>query len=286
MYGVIPVEASISEAAFGVLFMHNSGYSTMCGHATIALGRWAVETGRVAMTGSHADFVLEAPCGPVQVRVRRLADGAFEASFDSVPAFVLAHDVLVSSRYGEAAVDIVYGGAYYAIAPARAFGLDLRAAPLARLRDVAMSVTNTLRRDFKIDHPGDADLGFLYGTILTDDEEGEIGRPSANICVFGEGQIDRSPTGSGVTARLALAHARATLPSGARRSYQGPSGAPFVAEIAETLNVQGRAAIRARVGGRAHVMGQCRFVVEPDDCLPEGLALHADAPVSAWAQSN
>jgi trans-L-3-hydroxyproline dehydratase len=278
MYGVIPVESNLPNAAFGVLFAHNSGYSTMCGHATIAIGRWAVETGRVQLRDGRAQFILECPCGAVDVDVTQTPAGLV-TSFVSVPAFLYAAGV----RAQGALFDIVYGGAYYAIAPAAALGLDLRAAPLGVLRAAAMDFTASLRRDLTIHHPGPDDLGFLYGTILTDGASGEDAE-SANLCVFAEGQIDRSPTGSGVTARMALAAATGAAHLGDVRRFAGPSGVSFSAELVEICTLAERQAVRVRVSGMAHNSGRSTFLADAEDQLADGFTLSLETPVEAWTR--
>jgi proline racemase len=206
MYGVIPVKPATAGAAIGALFMHNEGYSTMCGHATIALGRWLVESGQVRATEPETRFALELPCGLVTVACRLERGRVISTSFESVPAF-LSHsriDVQVEG-FGTVHLDIAYGGAFYAILPSSTLGLDFFRTPIADLVGAATAITNAVRRSVSITHPDGADLSFLYGTILTDDAPAPA--PSCNLCVFAEGQIDRSPTGSGVTARMARDHA-------------------------------------------------------------------------------
>ena len=203
MYGVIPVAPSHPEAVMGVLFTHHEGYSTMCGHATIALGRWIVESGRVPARGPVTQFAIEAPCGLLRLSCRVEGGKVIETSFVSVPAFIERRDFPVElPGAGQVSVDIAYGGAYYAILPASRLGLDFFATPVAQLTEAAGALTDILRARIKLRHPEADDLGFLYGTILTDDAAPP--HESWNLCIFADRQIDRSPTGSGVTARMAL----------------------------------------------------------------------------------
>ena len=137
MYGALAVPAA-ARRGFGVLFMHHSGFSTMCGHATIALGRWAVAAGRVPLRDGRADFVLECPCGPVAVHV---TDNGARVAFDSVPAFAAELDTPVElPGVGRVLCDIGYGGAFYAILPASRLGLDLHTAPVGQLRAAALAI--------------------------------------------------------------------------------------------------------------------------------------------------
>src|SRR5262249_46485200 len=222
MYGVIPVEPSHPDADLAVLFTHNSGYSTMCGHATIAIGRWAVEHELVPVRRPLTTFNLECPCGVVRVTVEVGETGTGAVTFESVPAFASHLDLPVATQsVGRVDLDIAFGGAFYAILPASRIGLSMHGTPLAALVSAAREITTATRAQVVLEHPDAGDLAFLYGTILTDDSGPGDGTPSLNLCIFGEGQVDRSPTGSGVTARLALDHARSALPIGGRRTFRG-----------------------------------------------------------------
>ena len=228
MYGALPVQAA-APAAFGVLFMHHSGFSTMCGHATIALGRWAVDAGRVPLRDGRADFILECPCGPVNVHV---SDNGASVAFDSVAAFAAALDTEVQvPGFGRVVCDIGYGGAFYAILPASRLGLDVHASPVGELRAAALAIMGSIRARGEVRHPTEPDLSFLYSAILTDDTPPGSPEPTRNLCVFGDGQIDRSPTGSGVTARMAVDAARGLIVPGAKREFAGATGVTFHGEL-------------------------------------------------------
>lgn len=272
MYGVIPVSPS-AGADLAVLFTHNSGFSTMCGHAVIAVGRWAVEQRLVTVTRPVTRFVLECPCGPVQVEVTVDEGGTPRAvAFESVPAWVEATDLdvrLAGDR--RVRLDVAFGGAFYAVLPACRLGLSLRATKLAGLVEAACEVTASVRAALPLDVPGAPDLGFLYGTILTDDAAPGVDPITANLCVFGEGQVDRSPTGSGVTARLALERARGRIGPGDEWRFRGPSGGEFGGAVLRDVAAHGRPAIVARVSGWAHHMGTAEIVAEDGDPLAGGL---------------
>jgi trans-L-3-hydroxyproline dehydratase len=283
MYGALPVTACTPGAAFGVLFMHHSGFSTMCGHATVALGRWAVESNRVALRDGAADFVLDCPCGPVDVHVR---EGGVVVAFDSVPGFAAALDLAVEvAGFGRVVCDIGYGGAFYAILPASRLGLDVRRSPIAAQHAAACAVTAAIRAGHPVRHPDQADLGFLYGTILTDDAP-DAGGISRNLCVFGEGQIDRSPTGSGVTARLAVAAARGLVRLGETQRFAGPTGIPFDGTLLAAEHLGERPTFRVQVSGRAFNSGRAEFAVEAEDALGNGFDLAAPTVIAAPADGQ
>lgn len=276
MYGVIPTEPCAADADLAVLFTHQEGYSTMCGHATIAIGRWAVDSGRIAPVDGKASFGLEAPCGVIRVEVESGEDGLAQVAFESVEAFAHAVDRNVEvPGHGPVRVDIAFGGAFYAILPASRLGLSLMDTPLADLVAAATAITTAIRSGAPIVHPGEPDLGFLYGTILTDDvAPGDHGgRPSYNLCIFADGQIDRSPTGSGVTARLALAAAKGEMQRGDSCEIRGVSGEGFVGTLAAVSGAGIDARVRVRVSGQAWYSGRGQIIAEAGDRFAAGFTL-------------
>lgn len=266
MYGALVVPAA-PASQFGVLFMHHSGFSTMCGHATIALGRWAVASGRVMLRDGRADFGIECPCGPVDLHV---AESGHSVGFDSVPAFAVELDAAIElPGHGRVLCDIGYGGAFYAILPATRLGLDVHVSPVGQLRAGALAVMRAIRARGAVWHPTEPELSFLYSVILT----GDTPDPSRHFCVFGEGQIDRSATGSGVTARMAVDAARGLIAPGGRRVFAGASGVPFHAELLACEPFGPHQAWRVRVSGTAAFCGTATWFVEEADRLGDGFAV-------------
>lgn len=272
MYGVIPVQPSDPRAAFAALFIHGEGYSTMCGHATIALGKWLVESGRIPVVEPETGFSIELPCGLVEVKCH-VDNGVVTATeFESVAAFLARSDVSLSvPGLGEVTFDLAYGGAYYALLPASRLGLSFFEASFGALVSAAGAITEAAREALEIAHPGAPDLGFLYGTILTDDAAPP--HPSYNLCVFADGQVDRSPTGSGVTARMARDHARGLIEAGKKREFLGPTGIPFSGCVTRLDSEMIEDAVRVSVSGRSHFCGTATFEVDPEDRLGRGFTL-------------
>ncbi len=286
MYGVIPVQPSDPAANLAVLFTHNSGYSTMCGHATLAIGRWAVESRRVALRRPVTSFNLECPCGLVEVQSRVEGETVRSVSFKSVPGFLFADDLEIEvPEIGALKLDIAYGGAFYAVLPASATGLNLFESTLGELVAAATAITDHIRAHVEIRHPDEPDLGFLYGTIFTDDEPADSPRPSYNVCVFGQSQVDRSPTGSGVTARMALDHAKGRLPLGAKREFRGVTGQSFFATLDTAARVGAHSAVRVVVEGSSYYSGSSDLIVEEADPLADGFQLLSSLP-AGWGGRN
>ena len=269
MYGVIPVTPDHPEADLAVLFMHNEGYSTMCGHATIAVARWAIERGLVSPREPLTEFALQVPAGLVRVSASVTSGRVGRVAFRSVPAFVAHRSTPVAiPGYGEITLDVAYGGAFYAVADAAAFGLRVPGSPIADLVNAAWATTGAVSGRLPLNHPDDADLGFLYGTILTDGADTWSERPTANVCVFADRQVDRSPTGSGVTARIAIQHAAGLIPLGVERHFASIVGSQFTGRAVSETSVGDHPAVIVEVGGEAHFTGTSTFTLEADDPLP------------------
>lgn len=273
MYGALLVEPDLPDADLAVLFMHNEGYSTMCGHAVIALGRYAVDEGMVQVREPVTIVNIEAPCGLVTASVEVKDGKAGAVSFESVPAFLFARDQATDlPGFGTVGFDIAYGGAFYALAHCRQFGLEFGRNRVRDFVDAATALTERLKADFPLAHPDHPDLAFLYGTILTDGGLGQDA-PTRNVCVFADAEVDRSPTGSGVTARLASMYAKGEIALGESRSFESIVGSRFTGAVARAVRAGTHDAIIARVGGRAFYSGRAEFWLEEDDELGRGFLL-------------
>ncbi len=270
MYGALLVEPDLPGADMAVLFMHNEGYSTMCGHAIIALGRYAVDKGLVAPQEPVTRINIECPCGMVVADVEVTNGKAGRVSFESVPAFLFARDQTIElPGFGAITYDIAYGGAFYALADCHQFNLQFGTSPARHFTDAADLLTQGVKKAVPLSHPDFADLAFLYGSILTDGGDGKD-QPTKNICVFADREVDRSPTGSGVTARLAAMAAKGEAALGEVRTFESITGSQFTGQIASLTTFGEYQAITALVSGRAHYSGEASFVVEEDDQLGGG----------------
>ncbi|XP_028296180.1 trans-L-3-hydroxyproline dehydratase isoform X3 [Gouania willdenowi] len=276
MYGALIVDSELPEADMAVLFMHNEGYSTMCGHAVIALGRFAVDYKLVKEPQSPETQVnIHCPCGLVKAFVQYSEGKTGGVRFHSVPAFAFATDVTVRiGGFGEVTVDISYGGAFYAFVSAQKFGLDVTKSRTRDLVDAATAVTNAVKSQMKLYHPTSDDLAFLYGTILTDGKDQYSSEPTANVCVFAEAQVDRSPTGSGVTARVALQYHKGLIQLNQTRTFQsGATGSQFTGRAVEETKCGDFNAVVVEVAGQAFYTGVSHFVQESKDKLTHGFLL-------------
>ena len=233
-------------------------------------------TGRVALVEGKARFGLEAPCGVIGIEVEADEGKPTRVTFESVPSFASALDCSAEvPGLGPVRADIAYGGAFYAILPASRIGMSLMETPLGELVKAATAITDAFRAGQTIAHPTEPDLGFLYGTILTDDVPpgAHGGAPSYNLCIFADGQIDRSPTGSGVTARIALAAARGEMHVGDSCEMRGVSGEGFVGTLASTAGSGPAAMSRVRVSGQAWYSARAEMIAEARDRFASGFTL-------------
>ena len=268
MYGCALTPPVTPEADLGVIFMHNEGYSTMCGHGVIALVTALLETGAFPAKGPHTPINLDTPAGLVRATAHLDDQGHVEyVSFLNVPSFLYARDVEIDvPPWGKLTVDVAFGGAFYAFIAAGQVGLEVAPAQTSRLVAAGEAIKQAINAVLPIKHPLEDDLGFLYGTILTGPPE-DARHHSRNICVFADAEVDRSPTGTGVSARLALHHVRGELAEGQQiviESILGASSA-FGGRIVGRTNVGGYEAIIPEVSGSAFITGRHEFFLEPRD---------------------
>jgi proline racemase len=275
MYGGFLVPPDDDGAHLGVLFWHKDGFSTACGHGTVALGVWAVETGRVGApaTGS-VDVVIDVPSGRVTARVHREDARVVAVDFVGVPSWVVATDVPVPTSRGTVPVTVAYGGATYATLPAERLGLSVTPEHLGELIALGREIKWALNDTEHAVHPADPRQNGIYGTIWYDDLGGPEGQVhQRNVAVFADGQVDRSPCGSGTCARLAVLTAEGRLPAGAVLRHDSIVGTTFTGTVLDTVDAGGRPAVVPQVTGMAYRTGEHTFSVDPHDPLVPGFLL-------------
>jgi proline racemase len=255
MYGCFVTEPDDDGADLGVVFFHNAGYSTACGHGTIALVTWAIETGVV----EGPEVLVDVPSGRLET-VARIEDGRVASvRFRNVPAFVFARRLPACGRE----VDVAFGGAFYASVADR-----VEPAELPRLIEAGRAIKAELEATHPIVHPDEHELRDVYGVIFWQEESA---RPltQRNVTVFADGEVDRSPCGSGTSARLALLHEEGRITTGEQLRHLSIVGSEFTGRVVEETP----AGVVTEVEGSAHLTGRHEFVLEPDDELGEGFLL-------------
>lgn len=277
MYGAIITDAERDDSHFGAIFIHNEGYSTMCGHAVIALTKCAVESGVVARTGELTQVVIDVPCGQIVALAYSKGDVVNHVSFKCVPSFVYAKNLQVEvDGIGTVNFDIAYGGAFYAYVQASSLGLSLVPEQQEKLidygRKIKQAIMNSTEPDFIINHPTTPELSFLYGVIFIDDSPND-GVHSRNVCIFADGELDRSPTGSGVSGRIALHHAKKEVALNEAITIESILASPFSVKAIEAFIFSGFDAVTPEVTGDAYICGKGQWLINAQDPLKDGFLL-------------
>ena len=292
MYGALLTEPVSPGADAGILFMHNEGYSSMCGHGIIAAVTIALERGLLVRADPASDLVLDTPAGPVRARPHLRPAGSGTASgsaagaagalppalrvervsFVNVPSFVLLGGVQVDLGRRKVPVDVAFGGAFYAIVDAEAAGVPLCAERLEDLRAIGMEIKRAVERTIDVAHPEELRLRGIYGTIFTGPPEHE-GADLRNVTIFADAQVDRSPCGTGTAAVMAVLDALGLL--GSERPFVQESliGTCFRGTVDSRAVVGELPAIRPRIEGSAWITGEHTFLIDDDDPLRAGFLL-------------
>jgi proline racemase len=263
MYGCFVTEPDDEGADLGVVFFHNEGYSTACGHGTIALVTWALDEGLVPRREGECRVVVDVPSGRLETWARVEGGRVRSVRFRNVPAFVWATGLEAAG----VRVDVAFGGAFYASCPER-----VAPAELPRLIERGRAIKRELEAAHELVHPLEPELRDVYGVIFWQDEGGEP-LTQRNVTVFADGEVDRSPCGSGTSARLALLDAQGRLPRGAPLRHLSVVGSEFTGRVVAGAEVAGRAAVVTEVEGSAYRTGRAVFELDPDDPLGEGFLL-------------
>lgn len=276
MFGAFICEPVHEEADYGIIFMDTGGYLNMCGHNTIAAMTAAVETGWVDVKEGDREVkvVQDTPAGIVHGTVHLDEDYSAQAvSFDNVESFLYKENVKVNvPDIGEVTVDISFGGSFFALIPAADLGIDIAPENATKLTDAGMKIMKAVNEQVEIQHPtlshiNTVDLVEIYGPAKSPDATYQ------NVVIFGDGQVDRSPCGTGTSAKLADLFAKGEMKVGDTFVYESIIGTKFKGEILKEAEVEGYKAIIPRVTGSAYVSGFNTFLVDPKDSLKDGFIL-------------
>lgn len=269
MYGAVLTDPVTPDGDVGVLFMHNEGYSTMCGHGIIAMVTAGFQH-QVFRIKDHQSIRIDTPAGRVTARVNLDSSGLIQSvTFRNVPSFVLADRCTVTIDGVQVEATIAFGGAFYAYVDAGQWGLELEPGQAGRLIDLGQKIKHAVNKAVDIRHPsGGEDLDFLYGTIFVHHTK-NVTR-SRNVCIFAEGELDRSPTGTGVCGRAAIHFARGEIDLGEELHVESIIGTAFTVQCIESTMVGGMPAVIPEVTGSAHISGEHTFIVDKSDPLPQG----------------
>src|SRR5665809_16358 len=273
MYGCFVTEPVDDDGDIGVVLFHNAGYSTACGHGTIALVTWANESGIIAIAGDKTSVVVNTPSGRLET-VAHIDDGRVRSvRFTNVPSFVHSEGVVVPTGAGELTLDISYGGAFYASVYAPDVGLSVQPSDLPVLIELGREIKLAIEKEHEIVHPVEPELSDIYGVIFyeNDDVPGDLSQ--RNVTIFADGEVDRSPCGSGTSARLALLDRSGELQRGRTLVHRSIVDTTFHARVSDDARVAGIPAVITEVEGSAHICGFHHFVLDPADPLGTGFLL-------------
>jgi proline racemase len=281
MYGAILTEPVSPGSHAGVLFMHNEGYSTMCGHGIIAVTTMALERGLLMPGGDGTSIVYDAPAGIVRARAAPrpgAAGGSDDAvrvesvAFLNVPSFVLHGGLAVKLASRTIRADVAFGGAFYAIVDSEAAGLPIDAAHLPELRRAGMAIKHAIEAAMTIVHPLDPGLTGIYGTIFTGPPSDE-GADLRNVTIFADAEVDRSPCGTGTAAVMAVVDAMGLLAADRPFVHESLIGTRFKGRVASRTQIGGIEAIVPEIEGSAWITGEHTFLVDEHDPLRQGFRL-------------
>lgn len=275
MYGGFIVPADDADAHFGVLFWHKDGFSTACGHGTIALGAWAVENGIVeADPNGVTEVVIDVPSGRVKALVGSSEGKIQSIDFVNVPSYATALDVVIETSAGPVTLDVGYGGAIYAHVSAADLGLTIASRDLNRMIELGREIREILDATEHSRHASDDRMSGVYGTIFYEDHGGDEGiLKQTNVTIFADGQVDRSPCGSGTASRVAVLAARGRLDGDRVLEHRSIVGSQFLARVAERKNDGGTEQVIPIVTGTAYITGRHEFILDERDDLGPGFVL-------------
>jgi proline racemase len=273
MYGALLTEAVTEDAHAGILFMHNEGWSTMCGHGIIAVTTVAVDRGLI--TAGSDEIRYDTPAGRVVARAHRSAgsraSGVSSVSFVNVPSFVFEAGLPIAAGGRTLRVDVAFGGAFYAIVDAESAGIPILPGRLPELRTLGMAIAREVERIRNVVHPLDQGLSGIYGTIFTGPPQGEA--DLRNVTVFADAEVDRSPCGTGTAAVMAVLSEMGLLMDDALFVHESIVGTTFTGRVTRRTQVGDREAIVPSIEGSAWVTGEHAFHIDGDDPLRAGFRL-------------
>lgn len=219
-------------------------------------------------------IMFETPSGLVSATASVSNGEVQSVSFRNVPSYVTAQNQVISiSGVGALRYDVAFGGAYYVFCQAEELKLSLRQDNASQLIDVGMRIKQAIApMTYLFPHPLDQDLEYLYGTIFLGPPE-QARADCRQVCVFADGALDRSPTGTGVSALLALKQAKQELKAGQLITVESILGTTFTGQVHDCVDYEGLQAVIPEVEGKAYITGKHEFLIDPQDPLREGFRL-------------
>lgn len=275
MFGALLTEPVHEAADFGVIFMDSAGYLNMCGHGSIGTASMAVETGLVKAVEPYTEVILDAPSGLIRTKVHVSNGKADEVSILNVPAFLYKENQKIRLPVrGTVSFDISFGGSFFALVNAKEAGISLKTENIEEITELGMEMLEQINRSIEVKHPyldiTTVDLVEFYDE--TDNERADM----KNCVIFGNAQADRSPCGTGTSAKLAAMYARGELGIGEEFVYESITGSLFKGKIVKEVELDGYRAVIPQITGSAYITGMNTWILDEDDPLEYGFLLGAN----------
>ncbi|SFH69656.1 proline racemase [Tindallia magadiensis] len=273
MFGSIITASTVEEADFGIIFMDGGGYLNMCGHGSIGAATVAVEAGMVQVEEPYTNLVMESPAGLIKAKVKVEDGKAKEVSIVNVPSFLYKEDVVIQvPEIGDVKMDISFGGSFFAIINAKELGVKVEMEQSDVLLKLGLKIRDIVNNTVEMQHPEQKHIKTVDLVEIYDEASNEEA-DYKNVVVFGQGQLDRSPCGTGTSAKLATLHAKGQLGIDEKFVYESITGTMFKGRIMETTEVGDFKAVIPEITGSAYITGFNHFVIDPDDPLKHGFSL-------------
>jgi proline racemase len=269
MYGAVLTPPVTAGADYGVLFLTNEGYSTMCGHGVIALTTALLEVGMIPPCEPHTDVVYDSPAGLIRAKARVEDERVTSVSFWNVPSFRYAQGLTVGTTAGQVTADVAFGGAFYALVDASALGVEVIPANASLLTRFGMEIKRAIEREIEVVHPEEPELNGIYGTIISAPAS-SAAADGRNITIYAEGAVDRSPCGTGTSAKLACLYADQRIGIDQPYIHESVIGTTFTGRVLADTRVASFPAVETEIAGRGFLTGLHQFVVDPEDPTAEG----------------
>lgn len=273
MFGSIITRPVHEDADFGIVFMDGGGYLNMCGHGSIGAVTVAIDTGMVPTVEPETHVKFDAPAGLITARAK-VENGAVKSvTIRNVPAFLYLRDAVVNvPELGEIKFDVSFGGSFFAIVNAKQLDMEVTPANIDRLTKAGMAIRKAANEQLKIQHPT---LAHIHSIDLVEiyDKPTHPEANYKNVVIFGEGQADRSPCGTGTSAKMATLYAKGELKLGDEFVYESIIGTLFRGRLVETTTVGDYQAVVPEITGSAYITGFNQFVIDPNDPVKHGFML-------------
>ncbi len=273
MYGAVLTEPTRKDCDFGVIFLDSSGYLDMCVHGSIGMVKVLLETGMVQPKKITTEVKLDTSAGQVKA-IANVKNGFIkEITVQNVPSFLSQPDVKIEiPRVGFVTVDVAFGGNFYAIVNADELGVKVEAQNVSKLIKLGLTIRDLVNREVKVEHPRKKHMNKINLVEICDKPK----NPEAtyrNVVIFGAGQADRSPCGTGTCAKMATLYAKGSLNVGEKITSESIIGTLFKGKIVSETKVGKFKAIIPEITGQAYITGFHQFVIEPEDPLKNGFLI-------------